>query len=103
MSKHTPLPWSIEDAGDDVHHVVDANGRYVLMDCTEPVTLLEVIVKAVNCHADLLAACKSFMAVTDKYGEWVDGCFYFNDRSSTEFEGPINLAHNAIAKVEKKP
>lgn len=69
MSKHTPLPWRVfvggsegawikPDVGsmkEDLKHIGVINGR----DLATDIANAEMIVRAVNCHDDLLHALKN--------------------------------------------
>ncbi len=91
MSNHTPLPWRVDGVCLDCTPVSIWSGRSGALahvyDFPDPATKnanAEFIVKAVNCHADLLAACKAVLA----------------DRENHCQSGHLEMLHNAIAKAE---
>lgn len=49
---------------------------------------------------DTTAALKLLVERIEANGEWDDGCFYYNGRSASELQGPLDRAHTAIAKAE---
>ncbi len=51
---------------------------------------------------ELLEALKMFMGCMDRFGEWVDGCFYYGNRSASELQEPIEKASALIRKAERK-
>lgn len=49
--------------------------------------------------ADLLEAMTLFLSRMDRFGNWDDGCFYYEGRAASELQEPITLARTAIAKA----
>jgi hypothetical protein len=45
-------------------------------------------------------ALKLFMERMSRFGDWDDGCFYYNRTSASELEEPIKAARAALAKAE---
>lgn len=108
MAGHTKLPWEVVGAS----HVVSfgkAGGNICSMssprrersveyhaskigdkDFREACANAEFIVRAVNCHDDLLAACKAFVEPWNRGGDWESNITYET----------YNNARKAIAKAE---
>ena len=79
-SKHTALLWRVEyvgvtsagDDGEDVCEVITQDGHRRVADGLRAPNA-ELIVRAVNCHADLLAALRDLCATTpdSNAAEWI--------------------------------
>jgi len=52
-------------------------------------------------NAELLALAYRFMGHMDSFGDWEDGCFYYNGTAAPELQGPIEAGRALIAKSEK--
>jgi hypothetical protein len=50
----------------------------------------------------LLDACKFILSQLQSNGEWDDGCFYYNKKSASELQDPIERLQRAIAQAEGK-
>ena len=46
-------------------------------------------------------ALEMFLDNMDKFGEWDEGCFYYNRTAAPELERPIQLARKALADKGK--
>ncbi|TLN00392.1 hypothetical protein FDZ73_19610 [bacterium] len=67
MGEYTPKPWAIEKCkcGHECctsYHIVDKNGHSLGVDSRFDKEDAQFIVKAVNCHDELLEACKDALA-----------------------------------------
>ena len=61
ITQHTPTPWTWHDLGDGKYSIVHWGPLAYLGDAKEPgdgAANAALIVRAVNAHADLVAACK---------------------------------------------
>lgn len=68
-SKHSPLPWKFGNYGSDI---VDANGNMVVCCWQSQIAEdnfanAELVLRAVNCHDELVEACKRLLAVCEKW------------------------------------
>jgi hypothetical protein len=100
-SKHTPTPklplkFHQFDGGDLEADILDADGNR-LVDGLKP-DLAIFIVKAANCHEELLEACKFVSEIVGKIPAFDDGSFV-NKRMLGIV---LNKANKAIAKAEGK-
>ena len=115
---HSPLPWSVEDAyGLTVHgskcvaYITAPNdrGRYTnVADICDSYNITTeqargnaaLIVRAVNSHADLLAALIEMKAMHEAMMDCIPHgeCWYSADTLRMMNEAPIH-AHNAVAKA----
>lgn len=43
-------------------------------------------------------AARELLAVLERFGDWDDGCFYYNGRSAPEFETPMQDLADALEK-----
>ena len=93
MTKHTPGPWELDEA------CVLGPDRKTITECYTParsdaesLANARLIVRAVNCHADLLAECEKILAW---YGRLMTerGCPEFLD------DFPVRSVAAAIAKA----
>lgn len=110
---HSPLPWVIASGTvvADVHEAVvtDTNVYPTFADETQrqrDVANAEFIVRAVNCHHEMLSALKALVAAIEDDGtllrEGVTGATYsvtLNDRGCN-WADVFNAAEAAIAKAE---
>ena len=51
------------------------------------------------CFDDLVAALEAFQNRMDTFGSWEDGCFYYNGRSASELQQPIEQARAVLKKA----
>jgi hypothetical protein len=47
----------------------------------------------------LIAAAREISAVLSRFGDWEDGCFYYNGTTASELEGPQQALADAIEKA----
>lgn len=75
MSKHTPLPWKageLETSDGEIYIWTDAEDKFIASvkdeddDGQDTLANAEFIVRACNCHEELLAACKAVAAALDR-------------------------------------
>lgn len=52
-------------------------------------------------NAELLSLVYDFMHRMESFGNWDDGCFYYNGAAASELQRPIEIAQEVIAKAEK--
>lgn len=50
----------------------------------------------------LLKIVKDFMDRMNRFGEWDDGCFYYNKTSASELQFPIQEAQDLLKELEKE-
>lgn len=48
---------------------------------------------------DFAKAAEDMCAVLSRFGDWDDGCFYYNGTSAPELQGPFQALADAIAKA----
>lgn len=79
MPTHSPLPWQRIDYSDPFVSIFDAAGGTVAVQryrdsSGRAVADFDLICTAVNCHADLLAACEAVAAFDDceDAADWKD-------------------------------
>ena len=97
-SKHTPLPWRYERANPSPttgeHLIAGGKPGYLaeVRDCGsgDVAANAALIVRAVNCHSDLLEALKAIVA----------GLSFGDDEGLVEYAEPMIAARAALAKAE---
>jgi hypothetical protein len=85
-----PTPWTVSDTGDGKTDVLDADRRYVITDSHHlPTDAWLDIVRRVNTHDDLLAACEAFVKTVQ-----------FHAMNYGPLTTPFEAARAAIAKAK---
>lgn len=102
LKKHTPGPWKSDEMAEDMalFHITGPDGRRVasvdcrttfMEDVDEAAANAAFIVRAVNCHEELLAALKSMVSA-----------FHPTQGGSDIYcDAATNAARAAIAKAER--
>ena len=100
MSEHSPLPWRIYALeNSNALHIDDAGGQDIVTawGWGEPEDAMRAnaafIVRAVNCHADLLAALKSTL-------DWLSSFSMPPAATIAEKQDHMAILEAAIAKAE---
>ena len=114
MDKFSPSPWSVEFGWADwnmacEHTILDAKGKTVAtIRSFQPNPIGEREEKRQEAAAhkwdtvllgqslNLLEVVQEFMDRMRKYGNWDDGCFYYNKTSASELQGPIEKAQEIL-------
>ena len=81
---------------------IDSQGRKVLRFTPTEWEALESKMDALEAsHKELVEALRVVLGRLKEYGEWDDGCFYYNRTSCSELEMPMEKAETALANAEK--
>jgi hypothetical protein len=105
MHTHTPGPWIWKDdtliAPNAPSDYEGYGGDPVVVETDSGVYPPRGVDRALIAAApELLEALKKFQDAMLRFGNWDDGCFYYNNRSASELQRPIEAAWVAIAKAE---
>lgn len=100
---HTPTPWRIDEGdlgiirgpGGMIADVRGQEGHYFCpkRDQRERIDNAEFIIRACNCHDDLLAACKKLIEIWHRAGP-------LGSYQMEKFDIPVRMAEMAIDKAE---
>lgn len=83
MPEHSPIPWALGEEHESMCQIVDANNKIVAiarggtgivltgLAPVRPHDTADRIVRAVNCHDDLVAVVEGFSNVIDHYGPFL--------------------------------
>ena len=114
MDNFSPAPWSVEYGWADwnmycEHTIQDAKGKVVATVPSfqpNPIGESQKRMQEASMHkwdADLLGKSlnlleivKEFMDRMNKFGDWDDGCFYYNKTTASELQGPIEKAQEIL-------
>jgi len=50
---------------------------------------------------NLIKALRLFLDRMDRYGQWDEGCFYYNGRACSELQEPIKKASEALGAYNR--
>lgn len=78
-------------AGSSLKHYMPASKERIIAACQEGIDKAE---------GDLLDAAEKMNAVIDKFSDYDEGCFYYNQRAASELYEPFILLKSAIAKAK---
>ena len=114
MDKYSPPPWSVEFGWADwnmycEHTIRDDDGKVVaIVPSFQPNPIGERPEKRQEARrhkydADLLGQSLALLEVVEefvdrmnRFGEWDDGCFYYNKTSASELQSPIEKARKIL-------
>lgn len=101
MSGHTPGKWLVGPECDNGEIEVISDARpyicAVFPGAIEGMT--QANARLIAAAPELLEAANLMRAALQKYGDWDDGCFYYNGKSASELQSPIASLGAAIAKA----
>ena len=71
-------------------------------DATKPWTNLQLMESKNEYRQDIFRALEFVIEQLDRFGEWDDGCYYYNKVSAPELQRPIEYAHKVIKSVKRE-
>jgi hypothetical protein len=93
-----PTPWahSQEEYGDNI--IRNAKGECVMSDETysEYINMTDEEWKIVAAAPTLVKVVRDFLSVMERFGNWDEGCFYYNSVTASELQKPIADAQAAL-------
>lgn len=103
--KQHPAPWTFEPAENGNCNVIrDAAGESIMgdEDYYPWVNMTEDEWKMVAASPRLLKVAQAFLSFMARFGNWDDGCFYYNGTTASELEKPIQEAEAALVAAGVK-
>jgi exo-beta-1,3-glucanase (GH17 family) len=92
-----PAPWthSQEGLGDYIHN---AKGECVMSEekYSTDINLTDEEWKIVAAAPTLVKVVRDFLSVMARFGNWDEGCFYYNSVTASELQKPIADAEAAL-------
>ena len=104
--KWTPGPWKVFNGTDVFPDDDDMSGSRQVADCcvAESMETFEEIANArlIAAAPDFAKAAEDMCAALSRFGDWDDGCFYYNGTSAPELQAPFQALADAVAKARGK-
>jgi len=101
--KRSPGPWRYREGNDSYTHIVEDRNKMIVCQLRQDHTgIAELDARLIAAACDLDKNARDLLAVLQRFGDWDDGCFYYNGRSAPELQSPMQALADAIAKAEGK-
>lgn len=97
--RHTQGPWKVGKLKTNV--IAKAGGIADCELCGGPIDEAEQRANArlISAAPDYDAAARDILAALSQYGEWDDGCFYYNKHAASELQRPMQALMDAVEKA----